>query len=88
MIDPDDFEQELIDIGQATAPNGATYHLLVYGPNRLPACERTYRGECEIILGFNSLRFDSLNDARRWAKADGRHQMNRGTPLSQRRGLA
>ena len=88
MIDPDDFEQRLIDFGQATAPNGAAYRLLLYGPNELPACERRHGGESEIILGFNSLRFESLDDARRWAKADGRHEMSRGTPLSQRRVLA
>jgi hypothetical protein len=84
MIDPDDFEQMLIDFGKATAPNGAVYRLLLHGPNQLPACERCHGGITDIILGFNSERFDSLDDARRWAKADGRHAMSRGTPLSKR----
>jgi len=84
MIDPDDFEQMLIDFGKATAPNGAVYRLLLHSPNQLPACERCHGGECEIILGFNSNRFETLDDARRWAKADGRHEMSRGDPLSKR----
>jgi hypothetical protein len=84
MIDPDDFEQMLIDFGEATAPNGAVYRLLLHGPNQLPACERCHGGETEIILGFNSNRFETLDDARRWAKADGRHQMDRGAPLNKR----
>jgi hypothetical protein len=66
------------------AANGATYRLLLHGPNQLPACERRHGGESEIIVGFNSIRFENLDQARRWAKADGRHVMKRGTPLSQR----
>jgi hypothetical protein len=88
MIDPEDFEQMLIDFGKATAPNGAVYRLLLHGPSELPACERTHGGQSEIILGFNSERFDSLDAARRWAKADGRHAMSRGTPLSKREVIA
>jgi hypothetical protein len=84
VIDMDEFEKQLFDNGQAIAPNGATYRVVLHGPNKLPACERTYDGESEIILGFNSVRFDSIVDAIRWAKADGRHEMSRGTPLSKR----
>jgi hypothetical protein len=83
-IDPDDFEQMLIDFGEATAPNGAVYRLLLHGPNQLPACERRHGGVTEIILGFNSNRSETLDDARQWAKADGRHEMSRGAPLSKR----
>ena len=88
MIDPDDFEQMLIDFGKATAPNGAVYRLLLHGPSQLPACERCHGGITDTILGFNSNRFDSLDEARRWAKADGRHELIPGTPLSQRKILA
>jgi hypothetical protein len=88
MIDPDDFEQMLIDFGKATAPNGAVYRLLLHGPSELPACECTHGGQSEIILGFNSERFEDLDAARRWAKAEGRHELSPGTPLSRRKILA
>jgi hypothetical protein len=88
VIDPEEFERELFNNGQAIAPNGATYRLVLHGPNRLPACERTHDGKSEIILGFNSIRFDNIHDVIRWAKADGRHEIKPGTPLSERKLLA
>ncbi len=92
----DNFERGLINRGFAVGPNGASYRLSAdYDQRALPGT--TYAisvrrvsqdGELDNIVGFNGQVFQSMDHARRWAMADGRHAEPFHTELSKRAVLA
>lgn len=86
--DPDVFEEELRtrpDRDYVRGPNGGYYRPTV--KNGVVGCWRhwAWSRQAEFIVGFNSQRFNSMDEVIRWAKADGRHEPGGpGTPLSKR----
>ena len=87
-ITVDAFRANLERRGASHAPNGAIYRIIPWGIDNEPAVERTHNGNREIVVGFNGIPFSSLQTARTWAVADGRHQYNPGFALDQRQRLA
>jgi len=75
------FEAEIETKGEGVAPNGATYRLTTYRtPGRYtPAYWRIAPdGRRELIVGYNSVRFDHRRTAKACAVIDGRHEL--GSP--------
>ena len=89
-ITVDAFRASLDRIGASVAPNGASYRITWHRhwSNDGPAVERTKNGNREIVVGFNGIPFSSLQTARTWAVADGRHEYNPGFALDQRQRIA
>ena len=90
-----EFERDLERRGVGDAPNGATYKLCPFGPSDRPACERLTPApdgnyEREIIVGFSGHAFDTWDQVRLWALADGRAELpsRPGQALSERKQIA
>jgi len=78
------FESSMVRCGAGHAPNGADYRI-IGEEGRGWNCERVVNGCREVIVGFNGAEFGTIDNARRWAVADGRlAEPGSGKPYSQR----
>jgi hypothetical protein len=82
----DKFERDLEFKGGGYAPNGARYLLTHFGSQDIPCCERLSPDgkERDTIFGCNGNTFPTLDTARHWAIADGRHEYAPGKPMHER----
>jgi len=81
------FETSLHRRGAARAPNGADYKITVDDRAGF-IVERCAGGERQVIVGFNGVPFESIAQARHWAKSDGRLELPGNRPVTERRRLA
>ncbi len=92
----DDFERGLVNRGFAVGPNGASYRLSADWNDRNQPGTRYHisvrrvseDGDLSNIVGFDGQAFQSMDHARRWAIADGRHAPPFHTELSKRAVIA
>ena len=82
------FERDLARKGFGVAPNLCSYKLTATGADHGPAVDRTTpAGMRDTVIGWNSQQFESLEQATRWAIADGRAEYS-AAPLSERKQIA
>ena len=87
-----DFERGLVNRGFGVGPNGSSYRLSADWDGRNQPGTRYHisvrrvseDGDLSNIVGFDGQAFQSMDHARRWAMADGRHAPPFHTELSKR----
>jgi hypothetical protein len=67
------FELHMKLEGRGVGPNGAYYQVTTIGPNEIPACIRTNLGKSKTVIGFAEHRFQTREEAMKWALADGNY---------------
>lgn len=73
------FEKELSRKGAGTGSSGADYKIIMTDDDKY-AVERVFKGKRETILGIGSGRFESIDEAKKWAIKDNEGDINAGSP--------
>ena len=83
----DKTREDLDKKGFAVGINGASYKLTTFSSLDIPAVERTFKGDREIIVGYSGEQFSSLDAAKHWAVVDSYHEYKKGEILPNRKQL-